>query len=268
MALQDFTFGGSIAEPVLAPEESLILTTQGQILRNDEAVEATFHLSNRRVMASPHYGGDPIELALYAEVESAKLERRSIITGVVTMGNSRILVPQSHGDAFVAAFRAYQNAADTDYPSLRLTKRRDLDAAMSMILSEKRSGSSQEIYLGEMLGRLDLATVNADSLGQAMSRADWLPANYRVATRSAKLMALIGYYTREREIKASRLPESGIMPTYQSFSLAAAAALSKEGLQAVKRTTNENVDKRHAAYAAAFGYAICSWGGMTKPQRG
>jgi len=235
MALQDFSFGGSIAEPVLAPEESLVLTTQGQILRDDEAVEATFHLSNRRVMASPHYGGDPIELALYAEVESAKLERRSIITGVVTMGNSRILVPQSHGDAFVAAFRAYQDAADTNYPSLRLTKRRDLDAAMSMILSEKRSGSSQEIYLGEMLGRLDLATVNADSLGQAMSRADWLPANYRVATRSAKLMALIGYYTREREIKASRLPESGII----SVLLAGSCGCAQQGGAAGRQANNQ-----------------------------
>jgi hypothetical protein len=268
MALQDFTLGASVAEPELAAAESLVVATQGQILRNDEAVEATFHVTNRRVLASPHYGGEPIEMALYAEVESAKLERRSIITGVVTLGDSRFLVPQSHGDAFVDAFQAYQDVAAADYPSLRLTKRRDLDAAMSMILSEKRSGSRQEIQLGEMLSRLDLAAVNADSLGQAMSRADWLPANYRVATRSAKLMALIGYYTREREIKASRLPESGIMPTHQSFSMAAAAALSKEGAQAVKRTTSEHIDKRHAAYAAAFGYAICAWGGMTKPQRG
>ena len=114
MALQDFTLGASVAEPELAAAESLVVATQGQILRNDEAVEATFHVTNRRVMASPHYGGEPIEMALYAEVESAKLERRSIITGVVTLGDSRFLVPQSHGDAFIDAFQAYQDVAGSE----------------------------------------------------------------------------------------------------------------------------------------------------------
>lgn len=265
MALQDFTFGTSVAEPELAQAESLVVATQGQILRDDEALEATFHVTNRRVMASPHYGGDPLEMALYADVETARLERRSIITGVVTMGGNRFLVPQSHGNSFIAAFDAYQEIAATDYPSMRLSKRGDLDAAMSMILSDRRSGSSQELYLGEMLERLDLANVNADSLGHAMSRAQWLPSNCRIATRSTKLMALVGFYTREREIKASRLPETGIMPSHHSFSLAAAAVLGKEGLQAVKRATQEQIDARQAAYAAAFGYAICVWGGRTKP---
>ena len=266
MALQDFPSGPAIAEPDLTPGESLIVTTQGQILRADEAVEATFHVTNRRVLASPHYSGDIMEMALYAEVSSAKLERRSVITGVVTMGDTRFLVPHSHGSAFLGAFHSYQEIAASEYPGLCLAKRRDLDAAMSTILGEKRSGTRQEIYLGELLKHLDLVAINADSLGEAISRADWLPSTYRVAARPTKLMALMGYYIREREIRASRLPETGIMPSHQSFSLAAAAALSKEGLQVVKRTTSEKIDKRQAAYAAAFGYAICAWGGMTMPQ--
>ncbi len=265
MSLEQPALSNAESGFILAEGEELQLVTQGQEIAGKRPIEVTLYVTNSRLLTRPHSSPNVRETALFAEVETARLERRSMITGVVNFDSRQFMVPQIHGSDIVTAHHDYLAAAQQSYPSIPLRHQHDVESAISLILKALEPATDQEQYLSDYVDLVDLDFVSAGTIAKAMAQATWLPETSRTRDKANRLMALAGYLVRKKEIEASRGPLNGILPTTQSFSRAAAVALSEVALRAVARSTGEMMSARNAAYAAVFGYGLGVWGGAGQP---
>ncbi len=265
MSLEQQALSNTESGLSLAEGEELQLVTQGQEIAGKRPIEVTLYVTNSRLLTRPHSSPNVRETALFAEVETARLERRSMITGVVNFDSRQFMVPQIHGSDIVTAHHDYLAAAQQSYPSIPLRHQHDVESAISLILKALEPATDQEQYLSDYVDLVDLDFVSAGTIAKAMAQATWLPETSRTRDKANRLMALAGYLVRKKEIEASRGPLNGILPTTQSFSRAAAVALSEVALRAVARSTGEMMSARNAAYAAVFGYGLGVWGGAGQP---
>ncbi len=251
-------------ELVLGEGEDLLLVTQGQELGGERPAEITLYVTSARLLTRPHSSSTIRETVLFAEARTARLERRSMITGVVDFDSRRFMVPQVHGSRMVAAHSEYCALSQRTYPSIPFSRQHDVESAVSLMLRAMEPVTEQEQFLNSYLALLSLESAAA-AMSESMSHAAWLSLRNRTTDRVSKFMALVGYLLRKQEIDVSRSPGRGILPTSHTFSRAAAVALGAAGLQAVQRASGEVIDRREAAYAAIFGYGLCVWGGNARP---
>ena len=252
-------------ELVLGEGEELLLVTQGQELGGERPTEITLYVTSARLLTRAHSSATIRETVLFAEARTARLERRSMITGVVDFDSRRFMVPQVHGSHIIGAHSEYLALSQRTYPSIPFSHQHDVESAVSLMLRAMEPVTEQEQFLNSYLALLSLESSAAEAMSESMSHEAWLSLRDRATDRVSEFMTLVGYLLRKQEIDVSRSPARGILPTSHSFSRAAAVALGAGGLQAVQRVSGEVIDQREAAYAAVFGYGLCVWGSNARP---